>query len=163
MKRLIVLFTLIACLSALSQAEIEKKYDRFTQTTTVASKPIPPERGNPRLFLLATYPGEKPPANLTDVGFFFVSCSKDWEYLSCNSTNFLIDGKPYSPGAATHKGHVSSGDVLEYLIYPKATFSTIKKLAAATKVEVKICNTEFVLSAKGMNDLKEFVRLLTPE
>ena len=163
MKRLIVLCTLIACLSALSQAEIVKQYDRFTQKTTVSTKPIPPERGNPKLYLLATYPGEKLPRNITDATFFFASRSKEWEYLTCNNTDFLIDGKPYSPGDAVHEGNVGSGYVSEYLIYAKVTFSDIKKLAAATKIEVKICNTEFTLSESEMNDLKEFVRLLTPE
>ena len=164
MKKFFVL-AVVLCLTIFvnqSNAEVEKKYDRITKQTTVQTKQTSIKTGKPQLVLLASYTGDKFPADSKSFGIAFVSRSKDWEYRNCNDTHILIDDEPYSPGEAKHNGTVGDGYVLEYLDYNVA-FDSVQKMAVAKKIEVKICNTEFALSPSEMADLREFVRLLTPE
>jgi hypothetical protein len=162
MKKLILFFALITCSSAFGLAEIEKKYDRFTKQTEICTKVRLPNIGASLLTLEAYYDGEFFTGNIKTLLFTFVSRSSDWRYINCSETHFLIDGEPYNPGNAIRRGTVGSGHVMEFLLYPGVKFSDIEKMADATKIEVKICNTEFVLSQSEMDDLKQFVRLLTP-
>lgn len=166
MKKLLVFLALASCLSVLSQAAIEKKYDRITEKTTIKTLSRPPQSDNPQLYLAATYEGKNYYGNLAELSLVFVSWSDDWKYRTCNRTQFLIDGIPYDPGKAVRKEKVrKSGGVTEFLVYSGALmpFEAFQKLAAAKKIEVKICDTEFVLSEMEMDDLKEFVRLLAPQ
>ena len=170
MKRLFVFFTLIACFPTHGLEEIVKKYDWRTKTTKVYSD-ITPKRGNPRLVLSTAYSGKKFGGTSPLVYFGFVSIANplDRKFHACNATTFLLDGRPFSPGDAVYKkvDVYKKGDYLDYVLemlgYPKVTFSVIKMLAMATKIEVKICDTIFTLTAEEMKDLKKFVRLFTPE
>lgn len=163
MKKTIAFVSLIALLNVFGQAEIIKNYDRFAKTTTVSVRP----RGSvlikqPHLYLTAIYNGQKFTGEITSIGFWFISVTHDSRFSKCNGTNFLIDGEPYSPGDAQYELEEDIHAATETLGY-EIPFEVIKKMAAANKIEVQICHTEFKISKREMKDLKEFVRELTLE
>jgi len=149
------------CTQLPAVAEVQVQYDRFKQKTVVA---IGPKFGetHPTLYVLSAFDGESLSKRPDVVAFMFSAKSESWQYLDCHTTSLLVDGKPL-PLETEHDGSVmSGGDVIEY-IKSMITFEKFQQIASAKKVEVQICNTEFSLSDEDMNDLKQFVNLITPK
>jgi len=162
LRKLIALFLMVILASFLTYAEIEKKYDRFTKKTTISTKLSPFSSKGPKLccgpFI---FEGEILKKSPKEAPIFFMSRNDDWEYLNCHHTYLLVDGEPVDLGEGIHHGEVGSGYVLEF-IFHEVPFTLLQKLALAKKVEVKICNTEFVLTREDSSDLQEYIRFLTP-
>ena len=146
-------------------AEIEIKFDRFTNKTTVSS-PVANQlvsRADTALTpnWFATYTGKKPTELLSGMALTFWKINKSWEYLQCHSAAMLADGLPFPLAKSTHSGTVGRGYVVERIKVP-FTLANVKKLSEAKLVEFKICNTEGRFSEDDLQDLREFIKALTP-
>lgn len=155
----LAIITFSFCLANFSRGEIEVKVDRFDGSTTVQTKvPTKPKTlvKRPRFDLIGRYTGE---AQRTKPGIaiMLISLSEEWQYLSCNTTYWLVDDKPLGLPQPTHKGSIRSGFVVEYLIIAPVPLSALQQMAAAKKVEFKVCNDEFTLNKEEMADLRKFV------
>jgi len=160
MKEIVSLFILLLILitGASSYAEIEIKYDRFQDRTTVWTNPKK-ETGSwiqPGLILIGYYEGRTPskPAKC------ILGCVlrvPNWIYLKCYHLSCLADGKPVSLPPSEHKGSVGKSYIVER-IYVSVPFSVIEQhLSKCEKVEFKLWNQEFALSNYDIEDLKFFV------
>jgi hypothetical protein len=153
----IILFAFIVFYPYISFAEIQIKYDRFKDKTTVQTDPKK-TRGTkfqPALVLIGSYGGQSPSKpGVCDLALALQASS--WEYLRCHSVACLADGKPVELPPPKHDGHVRRGYVLEFIIM-MVPFNTIEQLSKSEKVELKICNTEFTLTKEEMQDLRTFV------
>jgi len=163
LRKLIALFLMVILASFLTYAEVEKKYDRFSKETTISTITSPFRSKRPELYCGPfIFKGEILKKTPEKAPLFFISKNDDWEYLECHHTYLLVDGEAVDLGEGTHHGDVGSGYVLEFIFHLEVPFNLLQKLALAKKVEVKICNTEFVLTREESSDLQEYVRLLTP-
>ena len=140
-----------------SFAEIEIKYDRFKDRTSVWTDPKKTGGTNlqPALVLMGNYPG-KIPSIPKVCELAFALKGSNWAYLHCHSLSCLADGSPVELPPSKHDGRVGRGYVMEYisLMIP---FSIIEQLSKSEKVEFKLCNTEITLTKNDMRDLKTFV------
>ena len=163
MKKFFILslvFLLAGCIHALS-VELEIKYDRFKKQTVVSTKPYNIPLSKICFSLLATFQGEtpiKPPETIL-VGFD--SKNNSWRFLTCNTTDLLLDNESLSLGEGKHRGDVlSSGGVFESIFY-FISFDILKKISEAKQIEGKICNTEFILTPKEHQDIKDFINIFS--
>jgi hypothetical protein len=156
LSKLLLSCVVVGCFSVPVMAQdsdnVKVETDRFTGRTSVSVKqPVfMPSHGNVSFTAIAIKEKDRD-AGITSVGFF--SYNEDWQYLSCNSIYFLVDGKPFKYMFTDHENKVLSGRVLEN----HRVFFTIKQfheLANSKKVEMKICNDEFEFSPEFMNDLR---------
>jgi hypothetical protein len=133
--------------TASHSGELKVEFDRFRNYTTASLSNIPLGKG---LNLAAYYlmPGNTP-GRPERVIFMLTSSSDDWRYLRCHSIDLLVDGIPYSVGRTDHDGRVGTGYVLEFITFSVPTDEFLR-MAVATRVEGKVCNTEFALLPSDM-------------
>jgi hypothetical protein len=153
----VILMVVVIFYTYNSFAEIEIKYDRFTNKTTVRTDPKKTAGTaiQPALVLMGSYDGETPskPGVCT---LAFALNSSSWVYLRCHTINCLADGKPVVLPSSKHNGKVGKGFVFEFITI-MVPFNIIEQLSNYQKVEFKICNTEFSISNYELEDLKTFV------
>lgn len=80
--------------------------------------------------------------------------SESWEYLRCNSVNFLIDGKRLSPNTK-YDGRVYSGYVIEYIQFYN---EDVRIILEGTDVEFKICNDEYRIPTEQLKLLRQVLK-----
>jgi hypothetical protein len=169
-------YILVACLIAMCvhitplYGEIEVKHDRFTKGVTVQTKPHG-SSSRPSLFLFAVL-GGIPQVSIVEGRMIFKMTPSvtiqlwsmshtGWQYLSCHSLYWLVDGKSFPLPQPRHEGDAESGYVLEFLEIKDVEVSQIETLAKAKRVEYKVCSDEFVVSPAEMNDLRTFHKKIT--
>jgi len=154
MKKIVLLAMLVLmCIgTATSNAEVEKKFDRFTNITTIGTTPT----ANCHHQLSVRWDSKGVCLSM------FVHTSNTWQYLQCHPVYLLVDGNPFRSIRTTHNGRVGRGFVLEF-IRIDLTYNEIKELSKSTKIEVKLCNTEFTIPERDMQDLRTFVELVEKE
>jgi len=163
MRKLFSILTVLL-FSAVGFADIESKHDRFRDTTKISTNitKLALEyncREQPRLHLMMTFTGKIMPKTKPEVQMMFVSKAEDWQYLNCHFTDMLIDGKPLKISETRHDGSVISADTIMEYIMTSVSWKEFCKMAIGKKIEVKICNTEFILSTREMKDISEFHRI----
>jgi hypothetical protein len=141
---------------------IERNYDRFTKRTTWTA-PLAIKAGAPsavvermQLQAVTIFDGPTPMPASTEAALMFMFIFREWHYLKCNQTAFLVDGKPFEL-EPRHSGNVGSGYVTESLLYvmPPPLRSA---LARAKRVEFRICRDEMELDAGSVSRLGALVR-----
>lgn len=155
---LLLLATANAC--AADGPLIQDKVDRFTgERDFKYEAPMPKDVTKPKLTGLVTI---KPDVTLAMMHIAMMSWSSRrkptaWRYLSCHTTNFLVDGQPLKTMDARHSGSVRDDGVLEFLLIP-LELEQLKILGEAKTVEYRICQDEYRFTAndiagfKGLHD-----------
>jgi|GEM_PF-5365252 len=85
----------------------------------------------------------------------FWEINKTWLFLNCTQTIFLIDGERIDLGSPEHNGSVIQGNVYESMFYLQP-ISFLNKIAHATSVKFKICNSVFQIDDKGLAYIKDY-------
>jgi hypothetical protein len=139
-----------------SKPKLELEYDEFKDQTEISLRKVIVRDTNGKKAYLNFYVSNKGNGLLRpdELMMAFVQSNDDWEYLTCNRTNFLIDTLRVDLGKSDHRGSVHSGSVLEQLFYFQP-FSFLEKLAKSEVVRFKICNTVFSITAGDL----EYIRL----
>lgn len=161
----IVSMFLIFLIRHLASAEVEVKYDRFEGYTAVILRSS--VEGNKEIY---GYPGISVHSAFkgktrTESPYKFVLVSlnfmhKSWEYLSCHSVAFLIDGIPIKTPPFEHKGNVGNSYVFEHLL-SKVSLDFITTIAKAKeRIEFKVCNDEFTLPMSIVDDAQKYLEAI---
>ena len=164
--RILLSILMVLLFFTVALADVEREYDRFSGKTSISTNPAKLVQEydcwkQPRILLLMEFKGEIIPKTKPKVQIAFTSQAEDWEYLNCHFTHMLVDGKPLKISKVTHNGEVISGDNILEFIMTSLFWKEFCKMAMGEKIEVKICNTEFVLSEREMKDIAEFYRIVT--
>lgn len=87
---------------------------------------------------------------------------RTWRYLSCHTFRMLADDKPVDLPDATHEGKVDDG-VYEFVDAGWVSASAMAQIAGAKRVELQVCNDEWVLPARVSRDIQRVLELTTPQ
>lgn len=155
MKRLTaVLFLTLALWSANTAAQtFEDSIDRFTGKRGIKYV-AKPKMTAPTVSTFVNVLDGEANSNLLITVFGFSRAGGSWKYLQCNQTHWLVDGNPFPTQGVIHRGKVIRGGVIEHLGQP-LTLEQLDALAAATTIEFKICNDEFVMSKEDQEGLRQ--------
>lgn len=154
MKR--TLITVAMALLATNAMAANVNYDKFTNQTTVkAMEPI--VSGRYLLDVVVMFKGKVPSKASPPVAMvFWIGPSPDWKYLTCHATHFLADDKPVAIEKNDFDGSVHTGFVLEQ-IENLMTYTSVKQMADAAKVEMEVCNDQITFSDVEMATLHDVV------
>ena len=92
------------------------------------------------------------PAAPNKLGLIIMFENESWEYLRCNTVNFLIDGERLAP-SIIYDGTVSSGYVLEYILFRNS--EDIKTILEGTDIKFKICNDVYTIPIEELKLLRQ--------
>lgn len=84
-----------------------------------------------------------------------------WRYLECNRVNWLLDGKPFDLGTATHRGDATTTGTIEHLIL-HATPTQMGEIGRASSVEFRICTDEFSLTSDDIAGIRQVAEKFVP-
>ena len=156
----IVIFSILVFPLSETQLYVKKEYDRFDGKTTISVdysalfQNASPKK-QPRILANISFTGETPPKDPPSVLITLTSINENWKYLDCTSTYCLLDDKPFKLPEVKYNGDVlDSGGVIENIVII-APYSLFTKLCEASKLEFKICNTEFEISEFEKTCLKQ--------
>lgn len=157
---------------------IETKYDRFADVTTVhlienlkpggvvnlggGSVYAPPGSvaHTVDLHIIGAVPGKSLAAAAPVVSIAISSMSLDWRYLNGPNTLRLIldDNERLSLGTMKRSGEVlKTGRVSEVLIIDDVPLATIERLSKATKIEMQAGQDEFEMKGPQISDIQDWV------
>lgn len=136
---------------AVQASAIESSYDRFTGTTTLSTSiRHAVSVGSPvSVFFQAVVSKD---SSISILRLAIIRSSQDLKYASCQQVHFLVNGEPLEL-ESEYAPRVDQG-VFEVFIVT-LTPDTLLKLSNAQKVEYKICNDEFSMSAEVLGSGKE--------
>ncbi len=165
MKRPLAVVLLCGSLwPAPGHSEIVERYDEFEGEYLVETRLVASEDDAPKLILRAAYKRARFDGDFVrEATVSFSRTGDDWRWLGCHRWAWLVDSARTDLGETIHEGRVGTGFVLELVANPSVPFATVKKLASAKEVRVKVCNDAWTLSNAEMADLRRFVELLTPK
>jgi len=148
----------VILISVCTFSNIIRKYDRFNDETVLQSsfrKIV--DNGRPDFEFIAHYTGKTFSGNPSSIvlSIMIVSSSTEWQYLDCYDTSWLIDGNHITLPKPDHDGSIGDGYVLEYITIGPIKFEDFRRLANSKKIEAKICNDEFVLTADEKEDIDQ--------
>ena len=95
--------------------------------------------------------GDKTPS----IGLGFVFARNHWVYFNCHDVNFLVDGKPWQPESVKFQNQMEKSAAVE-VVTATLTRAQVQELAAASRVEYRICRDEFAFDNAMMQNFKDF-------
>jgi hypothetical protein len=146
--------------SAVSAKAPQVKHDRFNGTTTVSVQAGKLGGKMPAILLGAAVDKGTVPAI---TGVVAVNHSGNWLYLRCNSIAWLIDGKPYKMPPGVFDSEMLGDDQLSERWAIHFSAIDVLALASAKKIELQLCNDEFVLPPQVGKDIAAFRKTLAEE
>jgi hypothetical protein len=165
---LAVQFLVVITLSAMGQdrpagitgPQIERKYDRFKDETTVKLNPQQIQRiSRPReeltLSVEATYKGERQ-VRPKDVNLIFGSMAEHNVYHDEADVIFIIDGKRIKAGTAYMMTALPSPNLVKVTLKLTLPFDTFLEIANGKDVEMQLGQTELKLAEKDIASLRAF-------
>ncbi|MCW9733740.1 hypothetical protein L5B97_09760 [Avibacterium sp. 20-15] len=107
-----------------------------------------------KFFAVSVLKGQKVNANLISL----IRTGKDWKYLKCHTTNWLVNGKPIQPLKNTISTDVKRNPVqVVESIDVVFTNKDMKKFGTASSVEYRVCNDEFKFTSEELKGLKRVI------
>jgi len=140
----------VALCYTLSVGAVDIQEDRFDGSTRIVGG-APASEGQPGLTMLAVIRRGK----LSTLSLGIHSHSEEWKYLHCNTTKWLVNGRPYVLPQPKHDGSVSAYGVSEFM-WSKLTFAQLKRLSIAESMEYKVCNDEANVDQEGLDNIQDF-------
>lgn len=140
--------------------QIERRYDRFKDQTTVRLKSllirqIARPREELSLSVEATYKSEQP-TRPKDVRLIFESAAGRYLYYDKAEAHFIVDGKRIDAGAAGMMNALPSPNLVKVTLALTLPFDTFVEIANGKGVELKLGPTELRLSEKDLASLRAF-------
>jgi hypothetical protein len=141
--------------------QIERKYDRFKDQTTLRLKPllirqIARPREELSLSVEATYKGEQP-ERPKDVRLIFDSVAERYLYYDKADVFFIVDGKRIDAGTADMMNAFPSPNLVKVTLALPVPLDTFTEIANGKEVELKLGPTELRLLEKDIAALRVFV------
>lgn len=143
-------------------AEVKSESDRFTGSSSIkytsdaglsTNYRNPNRSGGETLSLITTV--SKDSSGKMSHFLFLRRIAKEWKYLNCRSIYWLVDDQPMKPVDSSFQSDVLRGVGVAEGFIVILSDSQYKKMAAAAKVEVKICNDEFSFSSLDIAGMRE--------
>lgn len=149
-----------------AHADPEVKYDRFKKQTTVTSD---------KLYAVGsqTYGAQMPQHFINAIAVLQDSREHDsmafaitnfhaggWAYLQCSDVSWLVDDQPFDFGKMQPRRDTMHGDAVAEEFMGIISHKQLAQLAAAKKIEWKICNDEFKLNDEGVAHIRKFLSVL---
>jgi hypothetical protein len=163
---LVVMVMLVVMNASADSQRVKAEFDRFSDTTSVILSPRSGQMASwaPEISIFSSFKGTKIRATpSTIVSLTLWSTSETWSFIRCHSVGILIDGKPPKEKLRPRWDGTTSGiGVIEH-VAARVSLSTITSMAAAKKVEMKLCNVEWALDQDDMEALRAFVLILNPK
>ncbi len=163
----------LACFDSLSNVphkpstyhvKVTQKYDRFENHTTVIVDGIRPSAFGENMNIAALYVMEGTKPSLPDiVALSLRSVARNWLYRHCHSLHLIADGTRLRLPETTHKGSVLDAGTVSEMVNVFLPRRDFLKIAYASKIEGKLCNTEFELVDDDIAALRAFVSRMNPE
>jgi hypothetical protein len=143
-----------------TEQQIERKYDRFKNQTTVKLKPqvirqVAQPREELSLAFEATYKGESP-ARPKEVVWIFDSVSERYLYHNEAEVIFIVNGKRIEAGTAYMATTLPSPNLVKVTLKLTTSFDRLAEVAAGKNVELKFGKTEISLAGKSMTALRSY-------
>ena len=108
----------------------------------------------PLLFEATAIRGDDGEIKSASLGF---SCSTGvalgWRYLDCHAVEALVDGNPFPLGPEDYSGDVAGDSLLEE-IHVRLPPADLRALAAARKVNFRVCSTVYQLTPEDQAGLR---------
>lgn len=131
--------------------QVDTKSDRFTGDTTYTSH-LTPELNSPLRPQTIVTVGQD--GALKSAVIMLIGSSKGWKYLTCNSTHWLLDGKPIALDESKHIGKVLDGGYVIESMVQMLNVDQLRKFSQATTVEYKVCNDEGEMRTGERDDIR---------
>lgn len=81
---------------------------------------------------------------------------RHWTYARCHDLDAIADGKRIALSEEVHDGTVHSYNSVSESVYARLSLSELESVAASDVVEVRLCDTEILLTAPELATLREF-------
>ena len=148
-------------LAAAPTIPFEHSYDRFGgMTRIIAGTDLAPST---TFVVTAIHKGrEVQPNDQVRYSVKLWRAGRTWRYLSCHTFRMLADDKPVDLPEATHDGRVD-GVVAEYIDVGWVSVAAMVQIATAKRVELQVCNDEWVLPRQALLDVQRVLELTTPQ
>lgn len=141
---------------------VKVEYDRFENETMVRLD-LELEQAGLNLITFFTMLGRS--ASRPElVVMTLVAKNESWEFLRCHDVSFLVDGVPFASGASEephHNGEVGTGYVLEFIAV-MLTPERFNLLIGGSKIEGRLCRTEFGITPPQLASLRDFATRMNP-
>lgn len=163
---LLLVLLLVGFLNAQAQYGVERSYDRFKDESTLLvrlSLPPPPNATHTIWTLIASTKGESFTERPASVSAALLSRSGDWIYGAGDvEWRVILNGSDRLLLGTARRVHtaVKGADVTEGLGIDRIPLSSVEQIAKASKVEMRIGHSEFVLSDSQLKILREFLSRL---
>jgi hypothetical protein len=140
------------------ETQVERKYDRFQNETTISVENDLPEAKATdtdliwSVKLIVEHPckGDVEQCSGNELGISFLFINRIWRFQNASIT-FLVDGTPAPATKVIYNGSVLSAYQLMESVSTIIPLTTFRKIATAKSVEVQIGTTEFALSDKSLD------------
>jgi hypothetical protein len=154
MMRQIFMALATACLATTALAKPpEVKADRFEGKIALSSK-LQPDMNH--MFMVTA---DIKDGKISDPPTLWLTWfGTEWKYLRCHELHLLVDGKPFPVTALFHSDTNRTITIETEII--QLTREQLARLAAASKIEFKVCNDEGVLPDALLQDIKDFAPVL---
>jgi hypothetical protein len=147
--------------------QIERKYDRFKDQTTVSLKPqmishVTRPREELSLSVEATYKGERP-SRPKEVSLIFHSVAERYVYYDKADVVFIVDSRRVEAGTAYMMNAMPSPNLVKVKLKLTLPFDTFRQIAGGKEVELKLGSTELKLKEKDLASLRAFASSFVEE
>lgn len=173
MKRLLLPLLLILTLTASTaqggkthgQAQVEKSYDRFKDTTTITLKPqrvlqIASPREELDISAEAIRKGQTSEAP-EEVHLIFNSVGEKWHYYDKADVIFIVDGKRMEAGTAYVLEGIPGPPLVKETLKLALPLKTFLQIANGKDVALNLGPTQLRLAEKDLLALRAFASYLT--
>ena len=144
-------YILLACLLLIPQkSELQIKYNRIEDRTTISTKPE--SKGSLSFFLYVSHPGQKLTKPLDTVFFVIESYSRDGQFRETKDVYVLADDERFTLSNPTRNPDI---DINSRSVRPSERLmfalskSQLKRIVNARKVEMKIGVRSVALGTRG--------------
>jgi len=83
-----------------------------------------------------------------------------WRYLKCNSTHWLLDGKPISLSQSIYDGDVLGGSTVYESVTQPLSKAQFRRFASAAEIEFQVCGDDSAFTVDDVLDFQELAEKL---
>lgn len=144
------------------QLNVKSDYDRFEDRTRYWTFALPVSRGGRidhslKLSSFFHFRGKGAGHSIERLGFVFFSTSSEFRFVKYSQLYAIVDGQRLDLGSpVSNERDVQGTQVAETLVFA-VSFKTLRSIAEAKQIEMRLGSTEFELTESNVSDLKELL------